>query len=78
MDQLGYMGKVLRVNLEGGKITIETPDESHYKRYLGGRGMIIHTLLTELPPHIDPLGPENKLVFASGLLTGHKLVGTGR
>lgn len=78
MDQLGYMGKVLRVNLGGGKITIETPDESYYKRYLGGRGMIIHTLLTELPPHADPLGPENKLVFASGLLTGHKLVGTGR
>lgn len=78
MDQLGYMGKVLRVNLGSGKITVETPDESYYKRYLGGRGMIIHNLLTEVPPHAEPFGPENKLVFASGLLTGHKLVGTGR
>jgi aldehyde:ferredoxin oxidoreductase len=78
MDQLGYMGKFLRVNLGNGKITLETPGESHYKRYLGGRGMIIHSLLTEVPPHADPFGTENKLVFASGLLTGHKLVGTGR
>jgi len=77
-DRFGYTGKLVRINLESGKIAIEKPDESYYKHYLGGRGIIMHTLLTELPPHTDPLGPENKLIFAMGLLTGHKLIGTGR
>ena len=76
--RFGYTGKFLRVNLESRKITIEEPDESYYKHYLGGRGTIMHTLLTEVPLHADPLGPENRLVFAMGLLTGHRLIGTGR
>jgi len=77
-DHFGYTGKLLRVNLESGKITSEERDESYYKHYLGGRGIIMHTLLNEVPPHVDSLGPENKLIFAMGLLTGHKLIGTGR
>jgi aldehyde:ferredoxin oxidoreductase len=78
VDHFGYMGKLLRVNLESKKISIEEPDDSYYKHYLGGRGIIIHTLLTEVPSHADPLGPENKLIFATGPLTGHKFIGTGR
>ncbi len=74
----GYMGKLLRVNLESEKITVEEPDESYYKHYLGGRGIIIQTLLTEVPRHADPLGAENKLIFATGPLTGHKFIGSGR
>jgi len=40
---------------------------------LGGRGLLARILLDEVPPTCDPLGPENKLVFAPGLLTGHML-----
>jgi aldehyde:ferredoxin oxidoreductase len=40
--------------------------------------MIIHTLLTEIPPNSDPLGPENKIIFALGTLTGYALPGSGR
>ena len=43
MDPFGYTGEVLRVDLENEKITIEKPGEPYYKRYLGGRGMIMHT-----------------------------------
>lgn len=78
MDHFGYTGKLLRVNLESGNISKENPEESYYRCFLGGRGMILHTFLTEVPSHAAPLGPENKLVFATGLLTGHKLIGTGR
>ena len=78
MDRFGYTGKLLRVDLGSGKITTEQPDESYYAHYLGGRGMIMHTLLTEVPPNADPLGADNRLVFAAGLLTGHKLIGTAR
>ena len=78
MNHFGYCGKLLRVNLTDGNIAIERPDETYYQRYLGGRGIIMHTLLTETPAETDPLGPDNRLIFAAGLLTGHNLIGTGR
>ena len=40
---------------------------------LGGRGLIARILLDEVNPLCDPLGPENKLIFAPGLLVGHRL-----
>ena len=78
MSLYGYSGNLLRVNLGNGDIRIEKPDEVYYQRYLGGRGIIMHTLLTETPAEADPLGPENKLIFALGPLTGHNVIGTGR
>jgi aldehyde:ferredoxin oxidoreductase len=78
MSHCGYSGKLLRVNLGNGDIRIEKPEEAYYKRYLGGRGIIMHTLLTETPAKADPLGAENKLIFALGPLTGHNVIGTGR
>jgi aldehyde:ferredoxin oxidoreductase len=59
----GYNGRILRVNLTAGQFSTEEPSEDYYKLYLGGRGFIVHTLLTELPQGIDPLGPENKLIW---------------
>ena len=35
-------------------------------------------LLKELAPGIDPLGPENKLVFSAGVITGIPSAGSGR
>jgi len=40
---------------------------------LGGRGLIARILLDEIPPECDSLGPHNKLIFAPGLLVGHRL-----
>ena len=78
MGQYGYAGKIIRVNLGTRKISVEQLHESYYKRLFGGRGIIVDTLLRELPAGTDPHGPENKLIFAAGLLTGHRLVGSGR
>jgi aldehyde:ferredoxin oxidoreductase len=74
----GYNGKILRVDLTAGRFSVEEPSEDYYKHYLGGRGFIIHALLREVPGGIDPLGLENKLIFALGPITGHPLVGSGR
>lgn len=74
----GYAGRILRVNLSTGDVSIQRPQEDYYAHYLGGRGFIAHTLLTELPKGIDPLGPENKLIFSLGPITGHPLPGSGR
>jgi len=74
----GYHRRILRVNLSDGQITIETPDDVFYRRYLGGAGFIAYFLLKEVPPGTDPLGPENRLIFACGPLTGAPLSGSGR
>lgn len=66
----GFAGKLLRVNLSSGDITSELPTEGFARSYLGGRGFAARLLYDELEPAIDPLGPENKIVFATGVLTG--------
>jgi len=45
---------------------------------LGGRGLTSIMINHEVPPDCDPLGPDNKLIFAPGLLTGTNLVNTSR
>ena len=62
---------IWRVNLKTNKFIIEsTPD--HW-RHLGGRGLIARVLVDEVNGLCDPMGPENKLIFAPGLLVGHRL-----
>jgi len=72
------MGKILRVNLSSGQITEEFPDEDTLKMYLGGSGLATKYLIDETPKGIDPLGPENKLIFMTGPLTGTPSPSTGR
>ena len=66
----GLMGKLLRVNLTEGSILQEEIPEEKAKKFLGGRGLGTKYLFDELKRGIDPLGPENKLIFMTGLLTG--------
>jgi len=74
----GYTGKILRVNLSDKRISIEEPDEKFYRRYFGGTALIGYYLLKELKPRIDPLGPDNKLIFSAGVITGIPCGGSGR
>lgn len=71
-------GKIIRINLTTGNIHIEEKDDAFYRRYIGGKGIIAYYLLKELAPHIDPLGPENLLIFAAGVLTGAPVAGMSR
>ena len=74
----GYNGKILRVDLSSGKLTPEEIQENIYRRYFGGEGFIGYFLLKELSRGVDPLGPDNKLIFAAGPLTGVPVGGCGR
>ena len=65
-----YSGKILKVDLTSGKHKIEDLDPVFAKTYIGGRGFGAKILYDELVPGIDPLGPENILVFAPGALLG--------
>ena len=68
--------KVLRANVGSGELRYEEVPES-WKRY-GGRALVARFLLDEVPPACDPLGPNNKLIWAPGLLVGHMLSSVDR
>ncbi len=74
----GYTGKILHVNLSTGESFVEEPDELFYRTYMGGWNLIVHYLLKGLRPGTDPLGPENLLIFATGIVTGVPVAGAGR
>ena len=74
----GYNGKILRVNLSNGDISSDEPDDNFYRRYMGGRGFIGYFLLKELKPKTDALSPGNELIFATGVITGGRIGGSGR
>ena len=56
----GFMGKILRVNLSEGKISVEDLPQDWSKDFLGGIGLATRYLYEEVPAGADPLGPENK------------------
>ena len=60
----------MRVNLSEKKVAKDAFDEVDARKYLGGRGLAAKILFDELAPGIDPLGPENKLVYATGPFAG--------
>lgn len=74
----GYAGTVLRIDLTKEKITKEFLDPELARVYLGGRGFASRVLYEELEKGIDPLGPENKLIVATGPLSGLLIPGAGK
>ncbi len=67
---MGWTGKILRVNLAKGTCTPEDLNMDWAGQYLGQRGLATKYLVEETDPKVDPLSPDNKLIFATGPLTG--------
>lgn len=74
----GYFGKMLRVNLHDHTFKTENIPEKILLDYIGGRGLGSKILFDEVPGKTDALGPDNKLIFASGPLTGINAPTTSR
>lgn len=66
----GWTGKLLRVNLSTGTHQVEDVNREWMHEYVGGRGLGARYLLDEMDPTVDALSPDNKLIFATGPLTG--------
>ena len=62
--------KLLRVNLTEGTVKEEALNMDWAADYIGQRGLGTRYLVEETDPKCDPLGPDNKLIFATGPLTG--------
>lgn len=74
----GYHGKILRVNLSAQTAKSEPLDLKEAQKFIGGRGLGTKILMDEVNPNVDPLSPENKLIFVTGPLTGTNTPTGGR
>lgn len=74
----GWNGFFLKVNLTNSEAKSEPYQEDLALNFLGGRGFAIKILWDTLKQGTDPLSPENKLIFATGPLTGIGLPNSGK
>lgn len=74
----GWTGKILRVNLTDGTIKTEALNMDDAKLYLGARGLGTKIFMNEVDPDVEPLSPENELIFMTGPLTGTLAPSAGR
>jgi aldehyde:ferredoxin oxidoreductase len=73
-----WKGKLLRIDLSRGNCSVEDIPPDLLRDYIGGRGAGLRILFDEMDPRTDPLGPENKLIFATGPLVGTGVPAGGR
>ncbi|MFC1963701.1 aldehyde ferredoxin oxidoreductase family protein [Chloroflexota bacterium] len=73
----GYMNKMLRVDLTNNKLDHETVTDDVREKYIGGTGIGVKYLYDEVPPGVDWDSPENRIILATGPLTGTTVGGTG-
>ncbi|MDD5474147.1 MAG: aldehyde ferredoxin oxidoreductase family protein [Candidatus Methanoperedens sp.] len=74
----GWTGKTVTIDLSGGRISETKTDSGILRSYIGGRGLGVKLYCDAIDPDIDPLSPENILIFATGPLTGTPAPMSGR
>jgi aldehyde:ferredoxin oxidoreductase len=67
---MSWTGKILRVDLTAGTCVAEPLKMEWAKEYLGQRGLATKYFVEEVDPAVDPLSAENKIIWATGPLTG--------
>lgn len=78
MALVDLTGELVRVDLAARRITREPCPEELLRDYLGGRGLVARLLLEHLPASVRPLDPENMLIISAGLLSGTRMLTSGR
>jgi aldehyde:ferredoxin oxidoreductase len=72
------MGDLLRIDLTTRSAHEETLAPELIRSYIGGKGLGTHLLLEEVGPEVEPLSPQNKLIFVTGPINGTKMFGGNR
>src|SRR5512134_4109306 len=67
---MSWTGKILRVDLTAGTVKSEPLNTKWAKEYLGSRGLATKYIVEEVDPKVDPLSAANKIIWATGPLTG--------
>ncbi|MBI2555380.1 MAG: aldehyde ferredoxin oxidoreductase family protein [Candidatus Rokubacteria bacterium] len=74
----GMTGRLLHVDLTTRQTRVEELPETILRQHLGGGALASYLLLREMPAGVDPLGPDNVLVFTTSVINGLSLSGTNR
>ena len=74
----GWREQILYVDLTNGGIERRTLPHQTCVDTIGGIGLAAQLAFENVPPHADPLGPDNALVITAGPLSGTTWAGTGR
>jgi aldehyde:ferredoxin oxidoreductase len=74
----GFYGRILKINLSGQTYEIVPLKDEILSRYSGGKGLATYLLCSTNPPGVDPLSPDNCLIFATGPTTGSLIWSSSR
>jgi aldehyde:ferredoxin oxidoreductase len=74
----GFYGRILTIDLSRKNFEITSVSEEVYEQYLGGKGLAAYLLMEMNPAGVDPLAPENHLIFTNGPLAGSTVWGSCR
>ena len=75
---MGFHQRLLIIDLSRQTVEIERLSKDLLRTGLGGKGLAVHLLLRHNPPRVDPLSPENRLIFAIGPTAGTAIWGSCR
>jgi len=73
----GYTGKILRVDLSEGTVSIEELEQAFIEKWVGGVGFGAKYLYDEVSPGVEWSDPENRHIWATGPLAGSGVYGAG-
>lgn len=74
----GFYNRILSINLTKQTFKIEILPEKIYQTYLGGKGLASYLLYSRNPEGVDPLSPDNHLIFATGPISQSSAWGSSR
>jgi len=74
----GFHNKILYIDLSDSTFQTRTISEDTLRKKMGGKGLGTHLLLKHNPAGVDPLGPDNRLIFSIGPVTGSPVWGSCR
>ena len=74
----GITGRSAHIDLTTETVTVRGIEDPVFKKLMGGNGLAVKIMLTDASPGIDPLSPENVLIFSCGPLAGTGVPARGR
>jgi len=78
MELYGYAGNILHVNLTDNEFRIEPLDPGLARKFIGGWGINYKLYYDNVPPHVEPLSPDNALIVGTGPFPGTMVPGSSR
>jgi aldehyde:ferredoxin oxidoreductase len=74
----GFYGRYLKIDLTHKKFDLVNLNDEILLTYLGGKGLASYLLSSINPPGVNPMSPDNCLIFATGPITNSRIWGSSR